>query len=83
MNEDLNTEDTNVSNTNATEPVWMQALKNADYIDFAKSVKQEINSRIAQHPFVKDIETRNNYYTNLSNYFAGAPVNADAPTEEI
>jgi hypothetical protein len=54
---------------------WMDALKNGDYVDFSKAIKQEINSRYANHPFVKDIEAKHNYYTKLSSYFANVPLN--------
>lgn len=64
----------NVENkVNETSP-WMDALVKGDYIDFSKSVKQEINTRFANHPFVKDIEQRNTYYNNLAKYFANAPL---------
>lgn len=70
----------NVENkVNETSP-WMDALVKGDYIDFSKSVKQEINTRFANHPFVKNIEQRSAYYNNLAKYFANAPLNGPVNT---
>ncbi len=81
MTEKMNSlsEDTETS-TNSND--WMDALKNGDYVDFSKAVKQEINTRYANHPFVKDIEAKHNYYTKLSSYFANVPLN-DIKAQEI
>lgn len=64
----------NVENKVNETPEWMDALVKGDYIDFSKSVKQEINTRYANHPFVKNVEQRNTYYNNLAKYFANAPI---------
>lgn len=64
----------NFDTLNDTSADWMKSLVNADYVEFAKSVKQEINNRYINSPYVRNVERRATYYNNLAQYFANAPL---------
>lgn len=56
-----------------TSPEWFEHVVNKDYAEFSKVIKNDLKTRLANHPEVQKYLKQEEYYKNISGYMKSIP----------